>query len=63
MTILPAKKTGGSVAKVTIGAIAAVLLVSFVLHFIGQIVTTVVTLAVIAGLGFVVFKAFLRKRR
>ncbi len=63
MSILPTKRSGGSVVKVTVGAVVAILLLSFVLHFIGQIVTTFVTLAVIVGLGFVAVKAFLRKRR
>jgi ABC-type iron transport system FetAB permease component len=50
------------VIKVTVGAVVVVLLLSFVLHFIGQIVTTLVTLAVVVGLGFVAVKAFLRRR-
>lgn len=63
MSILPAKTSGGSVVKVTIGAVAVILLLSLVLHFIGQIVTTLVTLAVVVGLGFVAVKAFFRRRR
>ncbi|NNN13704.1 MAG: hypothetical protein HKL81_08170 [Acidimicrobiaceae bacterium] len=62
MSILPTKTSGGSVVKVTVGAVVVVLLLSFVLHFIGQIVTTLVTLAVVVGLGFVAVKAFLKRR-